>query len=75
MYVEAIRMINRYRLHMSGVTYAQQGLALDSAGTLPARVVDEHRLVHDCMSEAQNELERQKAKEMRDYYKKLAGRR
>ncbi len=73
MYRQAITLINRYRLHMSGVSYASQGYALDERGMLPARLVDEHQLVHDLASEITAEREKKEQETLNRAYRK-AGR-
>jgi hypothetical protein len=65
--------VNRYRLHMSGVSYAAMGYALDEHGTLPARLVDEHKLVHDLASEINAEREKKEQEAINRAYRK-AGR-
>ncbi len=55
MYAQAFGMIQRYNLHMSGISYVQQGFALDGLGTLPARLIDEHMLVTRFVDEARED--------------------
>lgn len=60
MYAQVFGMIQRYNLHMSGISYVQQGFALDTLGTLPARLIDEHLLVTRLMDEAREDAQPKK---------------
>ncbi|KAB2855315.1 MAG: hypothetical protein F9K46_15730 [Anaerolineae bacterium] len=55
MYTQAFGILQRYNLHMSGISYVQQGFALDALGTLPARLIDEHMLVTRLVDQARED--------------------
>lgn len=53
--LEAFGILQRYNLHMQGISYQAQGYALDPLGTLPARLLDEHQLVVRFVREAEED--------------------
>lgn len=57
LYTQAFGMIQRYNLHTSGISYVQQGYALDTLGTLPARLIDEHLLVTRLVDQAREDAQ------------------
>ena len=55
LYAEVFEMLNRYATNLSGISYQAQGYAIDALGTLPAWLVDEHKMIHSLYMQAQKD--------------------
>lgn len=60
---QAIRIWNNYQLHLSGITYEQQGRLAWDGRSVSARTIKEHQLAHRAYIDAQNEETDRKKRE------------
>lgn len=58
----ALRIIDEFYLHQSGITYQAQGYFTDDHITIPAWKLDEHRLAQKYIDEATRDKESRRKK-------------